>query len=189
MMMTMRTQILFLSTSLLLIAQLGFAQPEIQWVSFQEGLQQARQEHKKLLVDVYTDWCRWCKVMDQKTFQHPDVVQYVNDNYIAVRFNAESDQDIHYRGRTYSLVRNGKNSHHELAAEMMRGRLNFPTVVFLDESLNVIQPIPGYQDAENFQMILSYFAEDFFRRVPWDKYKSQVQDRVMGQPVNQRGRN
>lgn len=58
-----------------------------------------------------------------------------------------------------------KGSHHELAAELMRGRLSYPTIVFLDEELNVIQPIPGYQNPVDFQMILMYFADNYFRRI------------------------
>ena len=34
------------------------------------------------MVDVYTDWCGWCKKMDKETFNHPVIAKYINENYI-----------------------------------------------------------------------------------------------------------
>ncbi len=160
------------------------AQTEIRWVEFPEAIEQARLENKKIMVDIYTQWCGWCRVMDQKTFHHDEVVNYVNDRYIAVKFDAEYTEDIEFNGKTYSYVRRGKKGYHELAAELMRGRLSYPTIVFIDENLNVIQPIPGYQNPYDFQMILQYFADDFFRRTPWDRFTMQYKNEQIGQPVN-----
>ena len=164
------------------------AQSAIQWEEFPEAIQRAQLENKKILIEVYTQWCGWCKVMDQKTFHHPEVVDYINDRYVAVRFDAEDQSDIQFKGNTYSFVKKGRNGYHELAAELMRGRLSYPTIVFLDEQLNVIQPIPGYQNPQDFQMILMYFADNYFRRVPWGRFTEQYKNRFLGQPVNRNNR-
>ena len=164
------------------------AQTEIGWVDFPEAIQKAQLENKKILIEIYTQWCGWCKVMDQKTFHHPEVIDYINDRYVAVRFDAEDQGDIEFNGNTYSFVKKGRNGYHELAAELMRGRLSYPTIVFLDEQLNVIQPIPGYQNPDNFQMILMYFADNYFRRVPWGRFTQQYQNSATGQPVNRKDR-
>ncbi len=178
----------FLMTCLLAMLSEVRAQTEIHWVDFTEAVQQAKLENKKIMIDIYTQWCGWCRVMDQKTFHHEDVVNYVNDRFIAVKFDAEFTEDIEFNGKTYSYVRNGKKGYHELAAELMRGRLSYPTIVFLDEELNVIQPIPGYQNASDFQMILMYFADNYFLRVPWDKFTMQYRNQYIGQPVNDNNR-
>lgn len=147
-----------------------FAQDEIEWVTFEEALQRAPQEQKKIMVDIHTERCRWCIVMNEKTYKNPDVVRYVNLHYIAVRFNAEDSGPIQYKGKTYSMSRQGKRNCHELATEIMRGRISYPTVVFLDEQLNVIQPLPGYRDAEQYLMVLRYYGENFHHHTPWDKF-------------------
>ncbi|MBK7343289.1 MAG: DUF255 domain-containing protein [Saprospiraceae bacterium] len=174
----------FLMIGLLAFVSDAKAQAEIHWVEFSDAVRQARLENKKIMVDIYTQWCGWCRVMDQKTFHHEDVANYVNDRYVAVKFDAEFTGDIEFNGRTYSYVRKGKKGYHELAAELMRGRLSYPTIVFLDEELNVIQPIPGYQNPVDFQMILMYFADNYFRRIPWDKFTFQYRNQRIGQPVN-----
>lgn len=174
-----------LSTSCLVILTIvaASAQAQVQWMDFQEAVEMAKAQHKKMVVDIYTDWCGWCKVMDQKTFHDAEVVNLLNDRYIAVRLNAETTRDITFNGQTYSFVRKGNKGYHELASELMRGRLSYPTIVFLDESLNVIQPIPGYQNPDDFQMILAYFADDYFRRIPWDRFTQQYKQLDIGQPV------
>ena len=64
---------------------------------------------------------------------------------------------------------------------ILKGRLSFPTVVFLDEEMKVIQPIPGYQDPKSMELIVTYFAGDYYKDTPWQKYTSlynnnQIQD-------------
>lgn len=165
-----------------------YGQEQIEWFTFQEAMQRSQIEKKKVMVDVYTKWCTWCKVMDQKTFRNPEVIRYVNDHYIAVKFNAEEDITIPFKGKNYSLVKEGGKSYHELAAEIMRGRLSFPTIVFLDEQMNVIQPIPGFQDHEQYLMVLRFFGENYHQRIPWDKYTQQYkQNNGIGQPVHSKG--
>jgi thioredoxin-related protein len=148
----------------------AMAQDEIQWVSLEEALQRGPEERKKIMVDIHTERCRWCIIMNDKTYRHPEVVRYVNQHYIAARFNAEDNGPIQYKGKTYNMTRQGKRNCHELAIEIMRGRISYPTIVFLDEQLNVIQPLPGYRDAEQYLMVLRYYAENHHYHTPWNKY-------------------
>jgi len=163
------------------------SQDKIQWISFQEAIQRAPVERKKIMVDVYTKWCGWCKVMDQKTFSDPEVARYVNAHYLAVKFDAEEEGTITFKGKQYNLVKQGKRSYHELAAEIMRGRLSYPTIVFLDAAMNVIQPIPGYQDSDQYLMVLRYFGENHYQRTPWDRYTQQYQENL-AKPARQDGK-
>ncbi len=100
---------------------------------------------KPVLVDVYTDWCGWCKRMDKNTFQNDKVKEYLKDKYYVVKFNAEQKEPIEYRGKTYNFVKNGRRGANELAAEMLNGRLGYPTIVYLDKDLNVVKASPGYK--------------------------------------------
>jgi len=138
---------------------------------------------KKIVVDVFTEWCGWCKKMDKSTFRNPEIVKYVNENYYAVKFDAEYKNDITFKGKNYKFVKGGRNGYHELAAEILQGRLSFPTLVFLDENHAVIQPIPGFQDSGTFKQIMRFFAEDHFKHTPWPKYTRMYEQAL--QPVKQ----
>ena len=143
----------------------------IEWLDWEEAIQRSQTEKRKVMVDVYTDWCGWCKRMDKATFCQPQIVKYVNEKYYAIKFNAEYKGDISFKGKTYKYVNNGRRGYHELAAEIMRGRLSYPTVVFLNENMDVIQPVPGFKDPLEFEQIITYFGRDEHRKTPWDNYR------------------
>lgn len=145
-------------------------QETIQWMTWEEAMAKQKVEKRKIIVDIYTDWCVWCKRMEEGTFQKANIAQFINENYYPVKFNAEQRKDIQFKGKTYGFVNQGKNGYHELAAEITRGRLGYPSVVFLDEELEVIQAINGYKDPEEFEMIITYFAGNYHKKVPWEKY-------------------
>ncbi len=162
----------FLVASLLPLA--GLLTPaigQIQWLSWEEAQSRHQKEPRKILVDVYTQWCGWCKKMDKGTFEQVDITNYINTHYYAVKFDAETKSDIQFNNRVYKYIRAGHSGYHELAAEITFGKLSYPTIVFLDEELNVIQPIPGYKDAPALDKIMKYFAEDYYKTTPWKKYE------------------
>ncbi|MBR9920811.1 MAG: DUF255 domain-containing protein [Bacteroidetes bacterium] len=144
---------------------------KIQWMSWEEAVAASNENPKKVIVDIYTDWCGWCKRMDTNTFQQEKIANYINENYYAVKFDAEQKEDIEFNGKKYSFVNNNRRGYHELAAELTKGRLGYPTTVFLDEELSVIQSIAGYKSPEEFEIIITYFAGNFHKKMPWDKYR------------------
>jgi thioredoxin-related protein len=143
----------------------------VNWMTLEQALEKSKTEKRKIFVDVYTDWCGWCKHMDSTTFGNPAVARYLNEHYYPVKFNAEQQQDVVFKDKTYRFKKNGSRGHHELAAEWLNNRLSYPTTVFLDESLNLIQPLPGYQDATKMEAIINYFGTDSHKRTPWESYE------------------
>ncbi|MCF8246232.1 MAG: DUF255 domain-containing protein [Saprospiraceae bacterium] len=143
----------------------------INWVTWEEMMEKSKIQPKKVVVDVYTDWCGWCKRMDATTFSDPCLAKYINDTYYAVKFDAEQKQDIVFKDKTYRFIKNGRRGYHELAAEITRGQLSFPTVVFLDEKIEVIQSIPGYRDTKEFETIATYFGRNEHLKTPWETYQ------------------
>jgi thioredoxin-related protein len=109
--------------------------------------------------------------MDQTTFKDPQIVKYVSETYYAVKFNAEQQKDIELQGKKYQFVRNGGRGYHELAAEWLNNRMGYPTMVFLDEEMKLIQPIAGYQQADKFEVILHYFGTNSHKTTPWETYE------------------
>ena len=144
----------------------------INWLTIQEAYALTQKKPKKFVVDVYTDWCGWCKVMDRETFSKPAIVDYVNANYYPVRFNAEQTADVTLGNQTFKYISGGSHGVHELAAALLKNQMSYPTTVFLDEKFNLIQPIPGYLEPRTFHQIITYFGKNYHQKEPFDQYKA-----------------
>jgi len=146
---------------------------EIDWITWEEAvnLTADKSNTKKVFVDVYTDWCGWCKVMDKKTFSHPEVAKYMSKKYYMVKFNAEQSEEVEYKGVKFKFVPSGKKGYHELAAALLQGKLSYPTVVFLDEEMNMLSPVPGFQKPEMFYTIAKYFGDDEHKQKGWEEFQ------------------
>ena len=140
----------------------------IKWLTLEKAAALSRKEPRKIVVDVYTDWCGWCKKMDKSTFTDPAVVDYVNKNFYAVKLNAESRKPITINGKTYQY--NAQMRAHEAALALLQGQMSYPTTVYLDERMGIISPVPGYLDASMFRTILSYFGEDHYKQKTFAEY-------------------
>lgn len=144
---------------------------EIQWLSFDELQVAMKKNPKKVFMDVYTDWCGWCKKMEKSTFTNPDVIKYINEHYYAIRFNAEQKEPIRFMGKTYEL-KPGSNTN-ELAIELLHGQMSYPTTVIFEENFLNPQPIPGYLDVPNCEMIVKYLGENLYRTKGFADYQKE----------------
>jgi thioredoxin-related protein len=143
----------------------------IQWMGFEEAVAASEKQPKKIFIDVYTEWCGWCKKMDKTTFVDPAVAKYMNENYYPVKFDAESSEPVHYKGVEFVKVMQapGKGVH-QLAAALLQNKLSYPSYVLLDEEQKLLQVIPGYQEAKMFLPILHFFGDDAYKTTPWADY-------------------
>ena len=140
---------------------------EIKWLSFKEAQELNKKTPKKFLIDVYTNWCGWCKQMDAKTYKNEVIVKYVNQKYYAIRFNAETKDTINFNGKNYYNT----GVTHQLANYLLSYKLSYPTVVYLNEELGLLQAVPGYLDAKGFEPVIKYFGEGANETVPWPDYQ------------------
>lgn len=145
---------------------------EIKWMSIEEAYAKAQVNPKKTIIDVYTGWCGWCKVMDKKTFKNPEVVRYINENYYAVKLDAESQKDINVGGKTYKY--NAQNRVNEAAVTLLQGKMSYPSIVYLDEKFNMIQPIPGYMEARQFHEVITFLGDNHHKKESFEDYKSKT---------------
>ena len=72
------------------------------WRSWDAGLREAEASGRPVLVDVTTDWCGWCKRMDQDVYARADVQGYLARKFVTVKLDAESDDAARYEGRAYT---------------------------------------------------------------------------------------
>jgi thioredoxin-related protein len=146
----------------------------IEWMSFEEAVEANKSNPKKFLIDVYTDWCGWCKKMDRTTFQNPEVVSYVNKKYHAVKLNAERKDTVKLDDKVFVNENPGrKRNPHQLAISLMNGKMSYPTIVYLDEQGNMLQPIAGFQDAESIMPIINFFGENAYKNTSWEEYQKE----------------
>ena len=154
------------------------SQEQINWVNWDQAQSLMKKQKRKVMVDIYTDWCGWCKRMDASTFQDPRIVKYLNKYYYAVKFNAEQKEEINFKSKMFKFIAIGRRGVHELAIEITNGQLSYPTFVFMDEDFNTIQPLPGYQDADTFEVISNYFGGNHYKTTPYqnfqDKFKTSM---------------
>ena len=141
---------------------------KINWISIEQAEAQMQKEPRKVLIDVYTTWCGPCKMMMKNTFTNKDVIEYINKNYYAVKFNAEGGEDLSFKGNEYSNPGfnpsgRGRNSQHQFAAAL--GVKSYPTIIYMDEELNVISPISGYMTPDKIELYLRLFAENLYKEI------------------------
>ncbi|MEM0991511.1 MAG: DUF255 domain-containing protein [Bacteroidota bacterium] len=148
------------------------AQTQIEWLSIEAVEQKLKQQPRKVLVKIYTENCTWCKRMDEETFNKSFVADYINQHFYAIALNAETDEEISFNGRTYKFVKTGKRGYHELAEELTKGNLSYPSVAFLDESLKILQSVSGYKEYDLFQQIMTYYGKNYHKKLPWSSYQN-----------------
>jgi thioredoxin-related protein len=148
----------------------AFGQEQLKWYSIEEVQKLSAENPKKVFIDVYTDWCGWCKKMDATTFKDPRIIKILNEDFYAVKLDGEGTEAIIFKDKQYNFVPQGRNGYHELAAALMNGKLSYPTTVYLDENLNMIQPIQGYMEVNNLELILIFLGKDHYKNQTWQDF-------------------
>ncbi len=150
----------------------------IEWMTFDEAVKAAKKNKKgdkKIFIDLYTDWCGWCKVMDKKTFADPTIAAYMNANFYAVKFNAEQKGVIDFNGKEYKFVASGKRGYHELAANLVDGRMSYPSFVILDGDFKRLEVLAGFQDPAKFDPKLKYYGGDHYKTKDYQTFYQKYQ--------------
>ena len=143
----------------------------IEWMSFEEAMEATTANPKLIFIDVYTDWCGYCKLMDKSTFIDPAIVEVLNENFYAVKLNAEQKEDIQFDGHTFKYVPNGRRGYHAIAASLLDQKLSYPSFVYLDKNKSRISISPGYKNATMMLKELHYIAGEHYKTLPFDKYE------------------
>ena len=120
---------------------------KIPWVKIEDLEFLVKKEPRKVIVDAYTAWCGPCKMMDKNTFTDQNVINNMGKNFYAVKFDAESPNEINFWGKTFAnpnyKPNRRRNSAHQLSRAL--GVTAYPTLVVLNENLEVIDQIRGYR--------------------------------------------
>jgi len=128
------------------------ANTSLKWYSWEEGYKLAQNEGKIMIVDAYTDWCHWCKVMDEKTYSQKGVINLIETDFVAIKLNPEKAGTYTYSGANYS----GKELIKALSDNKFSG---YPTTFFVFPNKSVSYMEIGYLEATVFEGKLKKYAD------------------------------
>ncbi len=159
-----KNSILFLF-SILLLCTSAVNKPEskekINWLTVEEAQEQFKSEPKPVIIDLYTNWCYWCKVMDKKTYNNKNVISYINKHFYAVKVNAETKETIEWSNKKYFY--NPQNKMNDFALYVTNGQLGFPTTIIFSQLQKEPAAIPGFMTPKEMESILKYFGEENYK--------------------------
>lgn len=143
-------------------------QSDLTWHSISDGLKLAAEQNKPLLVDFYTDWCSWCKVMDEKTYSHHEVVKTLKSSFVLAKFNPEKAPAFEYKGKKYTGQEFAK----------LVGVSGYPTTAFLKPDGTKIDAPAGYIEFSRFTTMLG-----FIESKKYDTEKIHLEEYMLQQDV------
>lgn len=148
---------------------------ELVWHSWEEAVELNKTAQKKILVDVYTDWCGWCKRMDKTTFQDPAVQEALKKDFLVVKLDAEQKEAIEYDGRVFEWRPSGRRGVHDLAVALLNGKMSYPSFAYLDENMQRITISKGYKDAAGIMPELEWVAGEHYLNQDYQSFVASRQ--------------
>ncbi len=206
----------FLFVSIHLIGQKSsdYKSP-INWLTLEEADSLYKIQKRPIFIDVFTNWCGWCKRMDASTFKDPNVAAYLNTNFYPVKLNAETRDTITFNGKTYTnsqsakvkkvindlnkkitfltdsinklklsktesekaitnsinqysyqinnIKRKSRKTTHDVAIDLCRGQMSYPTFILLFNDLQANMPLKGFLKVPDLIGYLAFINEGAYR--------------------------
>jgi len=159
----------------------GFTQKpqKIKWLTVNEAQQMQQKEQKKIFIDVYTDWCGWCKKMDANTFNHPVISKLLTKYYHCVKLDAENGDTIYFSNQKFFKMDTQKRTPNEFAVNLLNGKMSYPTTVYLDENFQSLGPVPGYLEPQMMEKILIFFGENHYKTTEWKVFEKNFKGEII----------
>ena len=146
---------------------------KINWLSLEDANLKMKAEPRPVLIDLYTNWCYWCKVMDKKTYNNPEVISYINTHFYAVKLNAETKDTVVWNNKDYTFNLNDKINNFALYAT--QGQLAFPNTIIFPEVQNQPASIPGFMEPKEIEVMLKYFGDGNYKSQNFSEFSKKFE--------------
>ena len=152
----------------------GFSQVEkdglVKWLTFKEAQEKNKTLQKPFLVDIYTDWCGWCKHMMKTTYSNAGIANYINSNFYPVKFDAETKDTIEYNGKIYKPTSKEPKTPHELAIKFLGTSLSYPSTMFVTNNFEYNLLSQGFIEDKKIEPLLIFMVENAWRNSVYDEF-------------------
>ncbi|MEX2456185.1 MAG: thioredoxin fold domain-containing protein [Balneolaceae bacterium] len=145
----------------LLFAGSLFAQvDDVDVYELDEALELAQSNNKKILINVYAEWCPYCEKMHKNTYTDEAVIAAIDDNFYLVMINIESENSVDYLGNEMSEI--------EFAQSLNSDSL--PTSFFMNSEGEILGKQPGLVPAETFYKLLNFVGTDAYLSTSFQEF-------------------
>lgn len=148
---------------------------QVKWVPIETAAKTDTKNNQKLFfVDFSSSWCGWCKKLDKETFSDATVSKILNKYYVPVKFDAEGKSEFSWNGTKYANAQNttnGRPSTHAFTRAVLGQKIGYPSCAFFTPDMKLITINQGYVSAEEFVVILWYFASGDYQKYAFEKYQ------------------
>jgi thioredoxin-related protein len=144
----------------------------VKWLDFKTAQALNKKKPKPMYIDVYTDWCGWCKRMDKDTFDDPSIAATLNKEFYPIKFNAEQSAPVFFNGKNFEK-KSGERSH-GLAVAMLNGQMSYPSTVFFNSKQEIITVVPGYLKPDDLAPILKFVSSGAYKTKTWEQYQQNL---------------
>lgn len=149
-----------------------FENSAVHWITFDEAFKNCKKNPRPIMVDIYTTWCGPCKMMSAQTFNHPDIAKYINANFYAVKFDAESKDSVKFDQYVFvSTDATNPKAPHQFAASILDNQLAYPSIVFLNNQIQRLDVLKGFMPPKNFEPVINYYGSGDYQKTKWEEYQ------------------
>ncbi|MDY0222123.1 MAG: thioredoxin family protein [Desulfobacterium sp.] len=125
---------------------------DINWQKYDTGMAMAGEQNKKIFIYFHAEWCSYCTKMEKTTFKNSSVIDYINNNFVAIKVDSDREQEV---SREYYV----------------RG---LPALWFLESDHTKITTLPGYVDANTFDSILKFINTESYDKMSYKDFKKTL---------------